>query len=117
MLCDFWFCLVCFDGYVDCVQDGLDDGLDGCVIFGSKIIVGVVGVFVLFFFVFVLVLEVYMLLYILEDLIFDIYFMVFVVLSVDVIGQVKVEVGVSIWFGVVLCGDIEQFWVGECSNV
>lgn len=35
----------------------------------------------------------------------------------DVIGQVRLESGASVWFGAVLRGDTEQVVVGEGSNV
>src|ERR1700730_1655571 len=35
----------------------------------------------------------------------------------QVIGKVRLETGVSIWFGAVLRGDIEEIFVGACSNV
>src|ERR1700720_3813011 len=35
----------------------------------------------------------------------------------QVIGKVRLEAGVSIWFGAVLRGDIEEIFVGARSNV
>ena len=35
----------------------------------------------------------------------------------QVIGKVRLETGVSIWFGAVLRGDIEEIFVGARSNV
>jgi carbonic anhydrase/acetyltransferase-like protein (isoleucine patch superfamily) len=34
-----------------------------------------------------------------------------------VIGKVQIEAGVSIWFGAVLRGDIEEIFVGARSNI
>jgi carbonic anhydrase/acetyltransferase-like protein (isoleucine patch superfamily) len=34
-----------------------------------------------------------------------------------VIGKVQIEAGVSIWFGAVLRGDIEEIFVGTRSNI
>jgi carbonic anhydrase/acetyltransferase-like protein (isoleucine patch superfamily) len=35
----------------------------------------------------------------------------------QVIGKVRLETGVSIWLGAVLRGDLEEIFVGACSNV
>jgi carbonic anhydrase/acetyltransferase-like protein (isoleucine patch superfamily) len=37
--------------------------------------------------------------------------------SADVIGRVKIEIGVSIWFGAVLRGDNEWIEIGEKTNI
>ncbi len=41
----------------------------------------------------------------------------FVAPSADIMGQVLIERGASVWFGAVLRGDIELITVGEGSNV
>ncbi|HCE63895.1 MAG TPA: gamma carbonic anhydrase family protein [Deinococcus radiodurans] len=114
---DFRPCPACPDGHADRAQDGPDDGPDGCATFGSKITAGVVGVFALSPPAPAPAPEAHMPLHTLEDLTPDIHPTAFVAPSADVIGQVKVEAGASIWFGAVLRGDTEQLRVGERSNV
>lgn len=55
--------------------------------------------------------------YCLGDVCVEIYFDSWIVFSVVVIGKVCLDVGVSVWFGVVLCGDNELIYIGEYSNV
>ncbi|MBW4638054.1 MAG: gamma carbonic anhydrase family protein [Gloeocapsa sp. UFS-A4-WI-NPMV-4B04] len=41
----------------------------------------------------------------------------FVAPSAVVIGWVKVAVGVNVWYGAVIRGDVERIEIGECSNI
>jgi len=42
---------------------------------------------------------------------------VFVAESADVIGEVELKDNSSVWFNVVLRGDVEKITIGKCSNV
>ena len=42
---------------------------------------------------------------------------VFVAANAVVIGRVKVALGVSIWYGAVIRGDVERIEIGECTNI
>lgn len=41
----------------------------------------------------------------------------FVAENAVVIGWVKLAAGVSVWYGAVLRGDVEQIEIGECTNI
>ena len=41
----------------------------------------------------------------------------FVAANASVIGKVKIAAGVSIWYGAVVRGDLEQIEIGECTNI
>lgn len=41
----------------------------------------------------------------------------FVAANASVIGKVKITPGVSIWYGAVVRGDLEQIEIGECTNI
>lgn len=41
----------------------------------------------------------------------------FVAANASVIGKVKIAPGVSIWYGAVVRGDLEQIEIGECTNI
>jgi carbonic anhydrase/acetyltransferase-like protein (isoleucine patch superfamily) len=41
----------------------------------------------------------------------------FVAVNAVVIGWVKVAVGVNIWYGAVVRGDVERIEIGECTNI
>lgn len=41
----------------------------------------------------------------------------FIVLGVYVIGNVEFKVGLSVWFNVVICGDMDKIIVGKNMNI
>jgi carbonic anhydrase/acetyltransferase-like protein (isoleucine patch superfamily) len=41
----------------------------------------------------------------------------FIAANAVVIGSVKMAVGVSIWYGAVVRGDVERIEIGECTNI
>ncbi|MBD2184437.1 gamma carbonic anhydrase family protein [Aerosakkonema funiforme] len=41
----------------------------------------------------------------------------FVASNAVVLGQVYLDVGVSIWYGAVVRGDVERIEIGKCSNI
>ena len=47
----------------------------------------------------------------------DLSFAAFVAANAVVIGWVKIAAGVSIWYGAVVRGDVEQIEIGECTNI
>lgn len=41
----------------------------------------------------------------------------FIAANAVVIGSVKIAVGVSVWYGAVVRGDVERIEIGECTNI
>jgi carbonic anhydrase/acetyltransferase-like protein (isoleucine patch superfamily) len=41
----------------------------------------------------------------------------FVAANAVVIGQVSIELGVSIWYGAIVRGDVERIEIGTCTNI
>jgi carbonic anhydrase/acetyltransferase-like protein (isoleucine patch superfamily) len=41
----------------------------------------------------------------------------FVAETAVIIGRVKLEAGVSIWYGAIVRGDVERIEIGECTNI